>query len=120
MGYCTPRWISDYQFDALFARAAAVEGLASVEGSLAGWWQVLSLRPGERSRLKGTLSLPAPPDGEVMTVRLLDAAGTELGKVEAMEQPIADADPGVATLLLPQLSEDVAAVVLPDGRVVSR
>ncbi len=120
MGYCTPLWISDYQFDALFARAAAVEGLASWEGGLAGRWQVLSLRPGERSRLRGTLSLPVPPDGEVRYVRLLDSTGAELRKVEATEQPIADAAQGVATLLLPPLSDDVAAVLLPDGRVVDR
>ncbi|MCO4774046.1 MAG: hypothetical protein KDA24_28695 [Deltaproteobacteria bacterium] len=120
MGYCTPRWISDYQYGALWSRTAAVEGLASWEGDASAKWQLVSVRPGDRSRVRGVVDFAAPPEGETVLVRLLDGFGAEVGKVAGTALPIEDAGPGVSTLFVPALDDSVATLELPDGRRIRR
>lgn len=120
MGYCQPRWISDYQYDALWRRAAAVEGLAEWSGTAAADYQLVAVRPGGRSAIKGVVTLDAPPGDAPVSVELLGQGGDSRGKVDGHLVPMADAEPGVASLFVPPLPEDVAALRLPDGRVVSR
>lgn len=120
MGYCQPRWISDYQFDELFTRTAAIEGLASWEGPPAGGeWTLVAVRPGDRSRVKGQVSLRSEPGGDSVRVARLNAAGDEIGLAEGWLVPIADGGPGVATLFVAGVDDDVATLVLPDGTRVS-
>jgi hypothetical protein len=120
MGYCTPRWVSDYEYDALWRRMAAVEGLADRRELKEEAWQIVAVRPGDRSRIKAATLLTTPPDGDAWTVALRDGDGRELGEVTGHLQRIEDAGPGVGTLLLPALAPEVGALVLPDGRIVLR
>jgi len=121
MGYCSPNWISDYQFDQLWRRTAAIEGLASSwEGEVTDAWQLVSLRPGGRSKLAQTARLTVPPDGETSIVRLIDAHGVEVGKSTGYAVTIEDAGPGVGTLFLPALADNVTAVELPGGQRLLR
>lgn len=112
MGYCSERWISDYQFDALWRRVSAVEGLASWEGEPQAV-QVVGERSSEL-RPGPIWSLRALPQGESVPVRLLDGSGSVLEVLDAVRVPIEDAD--TATLLLPLLGPEVAGVELLDGR----
>lgn len=82
MGYCSPMWISDYTYNALFERIAYVN-LAPKSKTPAGFpsrWRSFvveadgSLHPGEALRLE------APPGGEAMTAELFGADGQAVGR----------------------------------------
>jgi len=119
MAYCDERWTSDYQYDRIWRRTATIEGLAQWQGEGADY-QLVSLRPGGRSTVRGVAHLAGPPTNDVTSVELLDTSGSSLGKVDGHLVPIEDAGPGMAELFVPVLSDDVAALRLADGRVVER
>jgi hypothetical protein len=109
MGYCTPDWISDFTYSALFDRIAYINAQATSASAL-------SLRPVERIfrrvilDARGELSwgsrfaLGHAPSGEVIAVTLLDQNGDESSSVAANFQPFADQQGGF--LVIPEAALD--------------
>ena len=111
MGYCTPKWISDYQLAALYERVAAMSGIYGDEardGEQARWVAegpngALTDRGVRRRVLEG---------GDAVRVKL----AVQGESIEATAHHYAlDDQPGGAWLL-PELG--ATALTLPDGRWV--
>lgn len=113
MGYCTPDWISDYNYEAIHYRMAAVEGLRAER-------QELKKEPWITLRVAGDGSVSKPrraefgfePEGEPRSVALLDDAGVEVGRVVGHLVRFSDLPGG--TLIVPSPAASVAALGLKD------
>lgn len=71
MSYCSPQWISDYNFNLLFNRVKAVNGAAIVQGPPAKYRYAALEKDGSIVVIgEGTLTLP--PAGQAVAVRFSD------------------------------------------------
>ena len=122
MGYCQPRWISDYNYTALWERIIAVNGSnASIDlrgSSLAARprlrHRVLRFDHGAESEWLDALDLP-PAAGGNATLRWLDAAGLLLRRSVAQADPLGDSDE-VHVLVPPSPSGASSVEVVYEGR----
>ena len=118
MAYCEPTWVSDYTYDELFDRVRSVNNLGSARAAEDQHsWVVLSLDGQGGVRKSGTLRRAVPPGGTARTVRLLDNQGQEIGTTEGYFTPLNHLSGG--HLLLPEPGENVSALKLEDGSIVS-
>jgi hypothetical protein len=113
MSYCDPDWVSDYTFDGLFNRVAAVNALADVAPSsaLAGRWLSVSVDLYGQVTLGPELELQLPPEGEETTLELIDGYGVVVDAVPGIFRPFADLPGGL--VLFPEPSADIVAVQIP-------
>lgn len=99
MGYCDPRWISDYSYAALWARIRAVNDVPVTVGLRAGpsaapaplRHRVLRLDRGAMAEWLDPLDLP-PVESGGATLRWLDAAGRALREAPAQVDALGDSD----------------------------
>jgi hypothetical protein len=118
MGYCTPQWISDYNYQALLDRSATVNPAsgsspqASEIGTLpARDWDVLLVGADGEVRRGQPLTAFAPPIDSVRERAQLTAAGGQpMGEVDAYRLPLADVD--VSMVLVPRLPPAARAIQL--------
>lgn len=116
MGYCTPRWVSAYQLDALHAHIMAVRGVQRLgEPTLESVWTV-ALRPGLTPRLRRVAEGVVQPGGAPMPVDVLDARGEWIQTVQGSAHAFGHG--GGGTLQVPDAGG--AAIRLPDGTVLWR
>jgi hypothetical protein len=101
MGYCDPRWISDYTFIGLFDRMSFVNSLASVVAprARAGRYRFVSIDAQGVGTLGRTIVLRAPPVGKQRSVRVRDSAGRSRGTLSGSFVPYGDLPGGL--LLVP-------------------
>ncbi|MBW2276200.1 MAG: hypothetical protein JRF63_01840 [Deltaproteobacteria bacterium] len=112
MSYCDPAWVSDYTFDGLFDRVAAVNAMADVEPSpAAGRWLSISLDLDGLVELGPELDLLLTPEGEETTVELIDMDGAVAEEVPGVWRPFSDLPGGL--VLFPEPDADIVAVRLP-------
>lgn len=81
MGYCSPMWISDYTYSALFERIAFVNSMPRIIPA-AGYpqeFRAIVIESDETLHLGGSIDLDAPPVGKEERVSLLDASGQTIG-----------------------------------------
>lgn len=112
MGYCSPDWVSDFTYRALFKRLTLVNAEVVSAKSLlqnlapSAYRRVLLRRDG--SLAWGSRFTPRrAPEGEVREVTLLGADGSAVGSVPARMRYLGDAPGGV--LLLRESALDVPA-----------
>jgi hypothetical protein len=100
MGYCDPKWISDYTYKGLVDRVATINGnmLEFADLSLADSYRVLLLGPGG-PRWGRPFSEPAEPFGEAETADILDIDGQPIQTVTVYRTGIGDSEG--ATMLVP-------------------
>jgi len=120
MGYCTPDWISDFTYRALFQRIKKVN--AEVSGTSA---KSLRLRPGAYRRVllraNGALAWGSrvlrghAPGGATRAVRLLAADGRLLAAVDAAYRGFSDISGGFLLISEDFLRASVGAVKLRVG-----
>lgn len=117
MGYCRPRWVSDHNWMAFHKRMVAVEGLRDDHGlrTPPEPWLSVALGPAG-GRSLGVRDRSFEPEGELMPVRLLDAADRVVGVADAWLLPFDHLDGG--TLMLRAPKSEVAALQVV-GTVVS-
>ena len=116
MGYCSPRWISDYTWEALFDRVGWVNGNPDLSFAPVPMpWRIIGVNVDGARQMRGTVPIGGVPDGAPTTVTLLDAAGAVLGTAEGRFKTFEHIPGG--TLLLPEPAADVAALVV-DGEVL--
>jgi hypothetical protein len=112
MGYCQPDWISDYSFNALHERMAAIEGLRGEQNARAyEVWTPIDLVAGQ-VRIGEARTMRFEPEGELVSLRLLDGAGGDLGSVEGWFVPMTHIRGGTV-LVRGELPAHVADVGLP-------
>jgi hypothetical protein len=103
MGYCDPRWVSDYTYGALHARAEALGSVAPLE--VDGGWSRVAIAPNGVARWLSPG--PAPRGGERVTARVQVRAGS-WRELEARFHPYDHLDGGV--LMLPAPTSDIIRV----------
>lgn len=109
MGYCSPRWVSDYTYAAFAERMAWVNAEPMVL-SPPGWpKRMLAIDAGPQPRFVGAMTLRAPPSGATETVEVLNAAGALLYEATAQVQSLEHTDRDV--LLVPEPARRDAAKV---------
>jgi hypothetical protein len=98
MSYCSPRWISDYTFQALATRSAQVNGgLAqalvasnSGAGGAATRWRIMLVDRAGQSRWG--LDAAGPPPGDPVAAQELDDTGAVRGALQVWRAPLAEGD----------------------------
>jgi hypothetical protein len=83
MGYCRPRWVSDYTYAALSARIDQVHSMSFV-GALPGWprsFSVLEVSSAGVPSMRSSLTLDRPPEGKTVELEILDERGRVLETV---------------------------------------
>jgi hypothetical protein len=119
MGYCGPRWLSDYTFRGLADRSALVNArddapVARVAGALTASaagrrWRVLLVDAAGTPRWG--LNAEGPPPGDAVLAELLDEAGGSLGSIEVHAVELADSDERV--YWVPDTGTSAAAIRVP-------
>jgi hypothetical protein len=119
MGYCGPRWVSDYTYRGLTERSAQVNHLdaplvaSRLIDSTAGSdprWRTLILGA-DGAITWGQATSEIPPSGTAVRAQTLDAAGNPAGAVDILEIEIADSDDRMFSV--PEDTAGAAALVLP-------
>jgi hypothetical protein len=115
MGYCSPNWVSDYNFDLMFDRVDAINdylgaGISPPPDASTTWLSVL-VRADGTAETGPTLDSALPFEGEIRTIVLLDAEGAAVGEVEGVFVPHADLGGGLVVFREPGF-ETVAAQVV--------
>lgn len=105
MGYCDPRWISDYTYKALFNRMAAVNAQAALvlpPGSLRGPGAFIAyqLTPDGRLELLGRVQQRSNALGEARRVYPVDRSGSLLAPIDGYYTPYGEEELG-GSLLVP-------------------
>lgn len=115
MGYCDPTWISDYTYDALYRRLAAVNGARPFTSWIPQDFKVL-MDDMDGVRWGHTVELDQAPQGEDVVVTYVDETGSPLGTATVQAFGY-DHIPG-RYLLLPEAPEGARFVDVPDaGRI---
>lgn len=117
MGYCDVQWVSDYTYNALIERVATVNHNARVvSAEPPDRWRVMLLG-NDGARWGEPYPKPAPPEGEPVSVQMLDASGAVIASATAYRTAVADSD--AAVVLIPSPRHDWAAVRLPGRAALS-
>lgn len=116
MGYCTPRWVSAYQLEAIYTQMIAVDGMFSLAPPEPQPVWTLAMRPGQPPRLRRIHETVLQPGGEPVAIAVLGGDGIEVDQVEG--QFYAFGHGGGGTLMVPDAGG--VALRLPDGSIVER
>jgi hypothetical protein len=75
MGYCSPEWVSDYTYTALYNRIAFVNGVKSVIGATPTQYRMISVDETGKTIANDPLTLDHEPGGELRDVSYVDQTG---------------------------------------------
>jgi len=103
MGYCNSKWMSDYTYNGITTRVAAVNGIAMVytpDYALSRWRILLVDGRGQRWGIPVTDAAPAEGDPEAATI--YNGAGAVLTQVTAYRTAIGDLDASMVMVPEPQ------------------
>jgi reprolysin-like metallo-peptidase family M12B len=109
MGYCNKQWMSDYTYDAIVTRVAAVNGANKVVVNpdvLSLWRTLLIDDQGPRWGLP--IDELAPPSGTAEAAEVLDAKGNVIKTIVVYRTEVSDI--GAAQVLVPEPKPDWYAV----------
>jgi len=115
MGYCSERWISDYNYDRLLDRIQAVGALGRAPAPAPQTLRFLSLDADGHIRWGKAISMPPPTGQPKVEITFLASNGVPLAEGAAFWLAAGD---GSQTLLIPKAPRGSAALrfTLPDGR----
>jgi len=116
MGYCRPRWISDYTWSALSDRIAWVNAAAEMLPA-PGWpksLRVMDVSAAGLARLRGHLKVDRAPDGATQKIEVLNTRGVIIDTISGYEQKFEDTG-SRAILFVPPTHSNAFAVRLPGG-----
>jgi len=100
MSYCDPSWISDYNYDAIAERIAAVNGTKIyVNPNARGRFRVL-LADAQRLRWGAALHREVAPSGHAETAEVLDVNGNVLEQIVVYSVNVSL--PGAESILVPE------------------
>ena len=113
MGYCDPRWISDYQYDALFERVSFVNALASWVAPPQGQrrWRSIGVDMDGLGQWSEPIELVTPPGGERRKVPVLDESGHVVGTTDGYFYPYSHIEGGLWLVPEPSNPKHHAVVI---------
>jgi len=119
MSYCDPRWISDYQYSALFDRISYVNRLAYVHPPIGhqSWRSILVDIDGTASWGNEVPSTDAI-GGQITEVSMLNHSGQLTALESARFFPFSHLPGGI--MMIPEPASDVRSVRLPNGFILRR
>lgn len=102
MSYCSPLWISDYNYSALVTRVAAVNGVSDilVANAEVAKWRIMLVDNDFGPRWGIPLDDATPAEGEAELAVVYDASGQELTYVRVYRTDVGDL-PGAASYMVP-------------------
>ncbi len=112
MGYCNNKWISDYTYEGLVNRVAAVNAAQDMffDAQALATWRVLLLDArGPRWGLP--ITQPSLPEGSPILVSILDDSGVAITEVQAYRTEISD--DASAMVMVPEPQPGWASVQAP-------
>ncbi len=117
MGYCTPAWISDYNYKALFDRISYVNShgyfIAATDAARApGRFRVALIEPDGSLEWGVPVDLDTPVMGRSIEVTTVDENGHSTGSIEGFYTPFADLPGG-------ELFVREAALSVPDAHSIA-
>jgi hypothetical protein len=116
MGYCTPRWVSDYTWEALLDRVSWVNGSADWANAPPELpWRVIGVGVTGARSVRGLLPVVGTPSGEPVHVDWIDASGSVAGAAQGRFRPFDDIPGG--TVLVPEAPAGIVALQI-DGEVL--
>ena len=116
MGYCTPRWISDYTWQALHDRINYVNAnFEWVDAPPELPWRVIGVGVDGSKGVRGTIPIMGTPQGDAVPVKLLDVSGTVVGTTVGRYRDFDHIAGG--TLLVPEPTAEVATLLV-DGELL--
>jgi hypothetical protein len=116
MGYCSPRWVSDYTWSALLERVNWVNSSAEWVATQPHLpWRVVGIGVDGVRSIRGTIQVSGTPSGEAVPVEWLDASGTVVSTQQGRMRFFQDV-PGGA-LLVPEAPEGATSLRV-DGEVL--
>lgn len=116
MGYCTPAWISDYNYRALYERIRAVNLAADLAPGAPTTYRVALWDRGGL-RWGRPLTLRTPPRGHTVTLRYLDAQGATVATTSGSSRAYGEDHLGQMVLVGPGPTGAVAVEVGGLGRL---
>ncbi|MEZ4375966.1 MAG: M66 family metalloprotease [Polyangiaceae bacterium] len=127
MGYCSPNWISDYNYNKIFDRVAYVNGGGYVvppsdPARLAGDYMSFIVEADGRVIRVADVHLNGPAWGEESSATLVDQDGNEIQDLKGFYYPFAEEQFGGTLLVpkpkqLPALAYGIASKLSPAGVV---
>ncbi|MFT4626320.1 MAG: hypothetical protein ACI8PZ_004997 [Myxococcota bacterium] len=117
MSYCSPIWVSDYTYSALFSRIRAL-GPAGAQPLEERRWPSFTVDgDGVASRRGQDVPVRGMPGGQAVDVELLDGAGQVIGEQRGYVLPYGHISGGRVAV---DVSDDVQGLRLVDPSVVQR
>jgi hypothetical protein len=112
MGYCSPVWVSDYTYRGIYDALLAIEAQPAFRARTFGAPErLLVARIGRGGVTSWRADSAGALSGELSQVALLDAAGRELGFVQARFRRLDHAPGGTLWLRATELAQSGAALV---------
>jgi hypothetical protein len=114
MGYCDPKWISDYTYKGLIDRVTQVNGVALelAPPELIASYRVLIVEK-DGARWSQPFLEPAEPFGDAESAEVLDIDGQLIERVTVYRTRIGDSD--ASTVLVPEPKQGWNAIKLTDA-----
>ncbi len=117
MGYCTPDWISDYNYSAIFERISYVNSKGYIVPSpdparAPGRFRVALVEPDGSLEWGVSVDLDTPVMGQATQVTTVDASGQGTGSLVGYYTPFADLPGGELFVRESALSVDVHAIAV--------
>jgi hypothetical protein len=105
MGYCSPEWVSDYTYNALYKRVQAVNGVPNVMPTLAAPkpYRIVSIEPDGRLAWGDVVSMRDTPRNEPRTIQYVGADGSAVETVTGFYYPYDDIEGGY--MLVPEATK---------------
>ena len=113
MGYCSPSWVSDFNYGALFTRIAYVTANGLVASSPRQTYRFLDVDGHGGSQWGETIVPDDVPSSSPTAISFVDREGHDVGAVTAAFYPYGDLPGGF--YLVPEPPAGVARVRLADG-----
>jgi hypothetical protein len=112
MGYCSPDWVSDYTYGALFDRIQALGNYPDMlwPDGVSRQWQTVFVDGQGGTSLGDVIEADRPPTGRLRDVTLHNRRGEVVGTSQGHFSPYDHLPGGI--LLVPTLSSDVTLVSL--------
>lgn len=108
MSYCSPTWVSDYQFYNLYLR---IQNLAAQSRASTIPYQTIQVTENGNARLSKVREFSPDQAGEYIDVTLLDGFGTPLEVVQGEYMPLSHLDGGL--IRIPPVGVEVQGVRVP-------
>jgi len=114
MSYCSPIWVSDYNYGALYDRVKAIKSQRSVRAAdVERSYRSIQVEPDGEAIIGELLTVFGEAQGDPQPLEWLNADGTPLKQVQGYYYPYSHLDGGIVLVDEPGFEVDGARLVIP-------